>query len=98
MPAPFLSVLTDDCIATGKDYNAGGARYNTTYIQGVGIGTITDSLDAALKVHVFDRKTHQPWPICSPPSHADFSGTDRIRQRLLNHTPHYGNDDDRPTT
>ena len=44
MPAPFLSLLIDDCIATGKDYHDGGARYNTTYIQGVGLGTITDCL------------------------------------------------------
>lgn len=44
MPAPFLSVITNDCIRKGKDYNAGGARYNTSYIQGVGIGTVTDSL------------------------------------------------------
>lgn len=55
MPAPFLSVVTDDCIAKGKDYNAGGARYNTSYIQGVGIGTITDSL-SAIKYQVFDEK------------------------------------------
>ncbi len=52
-PAPFLSLLIDDCIATGRDYNAGGARYNTSYIQGVGIGTLTDSL-SAIKHHVFD--------------------------------------------
>ena len=46
MPVPFLSVITNDCIKRGKDYNAGGARYNTSYIQGVGIGTITDCLSA----------------------------------------------------
>jgi formate C-acetyltransferase len=42
MPVPFLSLLVDDCIANGKDYNAGGARYNSSYIQGVGLGSITD--------------------------------------------------------
>ena len=36
MPAPFLSMLIDDCIAHGRDYNAGGARYNTTYLMPVG--------------------------------------------------------------
>ncbi|MEJ2359736.1 MAG: pyruvate formate lyase family protein, partial [Deinococcales bacterium] len=46
MPAPFLSVLIDDCIANGRDYNAGGARYDNTFIQAVGIGTITDALAA----------------------------------------------------
>jgi len=44
LPAPFLSVVIDDCIRKGRDYNEGGARYNTNYIQGVGLGTITDSL------------------------------------------------------
>ncbi|MCJ7806598.1 MAG: formate C-acetyltransferase/glycerol dehydratase family glycyl radical enzyme, partial [Clostridia bacterium] len=53
MPAPFLSLIIDDCIQNAKDYNAGGARYNTNYIQGVGIGSITDSL-AALKKHLFE--------------------------------------------
>ncbi len=46
MPAPFLSVLIDDCVARGRDYNAGGARYNNTFIQMVGLGSITDSLSA----------------------------------------------------
>ncbi len=43
LPAPFLSLLIDDCISRGKDYHDGGARYNTSYIQGVGIGTMTDA-------------------------------------------------------
>ena len=55
MPAPFLSILIDDCIAKGRDYHDGGPRYDTTYIQGVGIGTITDAL-SAIKHHVFDRQ------------------------------------------
>ena len=55
MPAPFLSTLIDDCIAKGRDYHDGGPRYDTTYIQGVGIGTITDAL-SAIKHHVFDRQ------------------------------------------
>ena len=50
MPAPFLSVLIDDCIANGRDYNAGGARYNNTFIQMVGLGSITDSLSAIREV------------------------------------------------
>ena len=56
LPTPFLSLIIDDCVASGKDYIQGGARYNTNYIQGVGMGTITDSL-TALKVHVFE--SHQ---------------------------------------
>ena len=57
-PAPFLSIITDDCIKKGKDYNAGGARYNTNYIQGVGIGSFADSF-AAVKHHVFEEEDTQ---------------------------------------
>jgi trans-4-hydroxy-L-proline dehydratase len=57
MPAPFLSVMTDDCIARGRDYNAGGARYNNTYIQFVGLGSLTDGL-AAVKEFCFDGAGH----------------------------------------
>ena len=46
MPAPFLSVLIDDCVKRGRDYNSGGARYNNTYIQFVGLGSLTDSFSA----------------------------------------------------
>ena len=53
LPSPFMSLLVDDCIEKGKDYNDGGARYNTTYIQGVGLGTITDSL-TSIKYNVFE--------------------------------------------
>ncbi len=56
LPVPFLSLLIDDCIANGRDYNAGGARYNTSYIQGVGLGSVTDML-TALRYHVYDGKT-----------------------------------------
>jgi len=93
MPAPFLSLLIDDCIARGMDYHAGGARYNTSYIQGVGIGTITDSL-SALKTHVFDQKNLTMTQLLAL-LRDDFSGHERERQLLVNKTPRYGNDDDR---
>jgi formate C-acetyltransferase len=92
MPAPFLSVLTDDCIRKGKDYNAGGARYNNTYIQFVGIGSLTDSL-AAVKQTVFDDKA-MPLGDLVKALGANFEGKEILRQRLVNRTHKYGNDDD----
>jgi formate C-acetyltransferase len=92
MPVPFLSLLIDDCIATGKDYHAGGARYNTSYIQGVGLGTMTDAL-AAIKYHVFDEQTLTMADLLAAVQ-ADFAGHERTRQLLLNRTPKFGNDDD----
>ncbi len=92
MPAPFLSVLIDDCIANGRDYNAGGARYNNTFIQAVGIGTITDSL-AAIKEIVFEAGTLGLSELVEILDR-DFSEAEVLRQRLLNRTHKYGNDDD----
>ncbi len=56
-PATFLSLYIDDCIEKGRDYYSGGARYNTTYIQCTGLGTITDCF-TTLKKHVFEDKRY----------------------------------------
>ena len=92
MPVPFLSVITNDCIATGKDYNAGGARYNTSYLQGVGIGTVTDSL-AAIRFQVFDEKNITMRDLLRA-MREDFANDPQILNLVQNHSPKYGNDDD----
>lgn len=92
MPAPFLSIITNDCISKGKDYNAGGARYNTNYLQGVGIGTITDSL-AAIKYNVFDEQKFTMEELIEAMEH-NYEGYERIANLVRNKTPKYGNDDD----
>ncbi len=92
MPVPFLSVITNDCISRGKDYNAGGARYNTTYVQGVGIGTITDSL-AAIKYNVYDEKNFTMEELMKALD-SNFEGNARILNLVKNKTPKYGNDND----
>ncbi|MCU0361941.1 MAG: glycyl radical protein, partial [Bacteroidales bacterium] len=92
LPVPFLSLLVEDCIARGTDYNAGGARYNTTYIQGVGLGSITDML-TSLKYNVYDTK-RLGWGELSKAMDADFSGYEEIRHKLVYDTPKFGNDDD----
>ena len=92
MPAPFLSVVIDDCISRGMDYNAGGARYNTSYIQGVGIGSMADSL-AVLKKHVFEAQSFTVADLLAA-MEKDFTGAVRIHNLVRDHTPKYGNDDD----
>jgi len=92
LPSPFLSILIDDCIKTGKDYHDGGARYNTSYIQGVGLGTMTDIL-TAIKFHVYDHR-HFGMKALIAALDSNFDGQENLRQRLLNKTPKYGNDDD----
>jgi trans-4-hydroxy-L-proline dehydratase len=92
MPAPFLSLLVEDCIANGRDYNDGGPRYNSTYIMGVAPGTCTDSL-AAIKYHVFENGSLKMDELLEALA-ANFEGKERVRLLLWNKTPNYGNDDD----
>ncbi len=92
LPVPFLSLFIDDCIQNGKDYNAGGARYNTSYIQGVGLGSVTDMF-AALKTHVYERQTITTETLMKV-LEDDFEGFEEIRAELIYKTPKYGNDDD----
>jgi pyruvate formate-lyase/glycerol dehydratase family glycyl radical enzyme len=92
MPAPFLSIVTDDCIKNGRDYNAGGARYNTRYIQGVGIGTITDCL-AAIRYHIYDKKDLTMEELISAMDD-NFEGHEDVFRMVHDRSPKYGNDDD----
>ncbi|RKY88531.1 formate C-acetyltransferase/glycerol dehydratase family glycyl radical enzyme [candidate division KSB1 bacterium] len=92
VPTPFLSLLINDCISKGKDYHDGGARYNTSYIMGVGLGTITDSM-TSIKYNIFDKKKISMKDMLTALKN-NFEGFEDFRQLALNKTPKYGNDDD----
>ncbi|MDR0395136.1 MAG: glycyl radical protein [Tannerella sp.] len=96
IPTPFLSLIIDDCVARGIDYIQGGARYNTNYIQGVGLGTITDSL-TSLRINVYENK-NITLPDFVEALEQNFENRDELLYRLLYKTPKYGNDDDRADT
>ena len=91
-PAPFLSVVIEDCISKGKDYYDAGPRYNTNYIQCTGLGTVTDSL-AALKKHAFEDRNFTMVQILDAVA-KNFEGEEFLRQTIINKTPFFGNDDD----
>lgn len=92
LPAPFMSILIDDCIVNGTDYNNGGARYNSSYIQGVGVGSITDSL-SSIKHNVFDKKKLTMKNLFEVLDE-NFEGHSDIRKMFFDDSPKYGNDDD----
>jgi len=91
-PAPFLSVVIEDCVSRGKDYYDAGPRYNTSYIQCCGLGTTTDSL-AALKKHVFESKTFSMDRLLNAVL-KNFESEEVLRQTIMNRTPFFGNDND----
>jgi trans-4-hydroxy-L-proline dehydratase len=92
LPVPFLSLLVEDCIANGKDYNCGGARYNTSYIQGVGLGSISDML-TSLRYHLYDHKNYS-WDEIMKAMSYNFEGYEQIQYDMIYNSPKYGNDDD----
>jgi pyruvate formate-lyase/glycerol dehydratase family glycyl radical enzyme len=92
LPVPFLSLLVEDCISNGKDYNNGGARYNTSYIQGVGLGSITDML-TSIRYNIYDKKGIS-WEEMNKAMDSDFKGYEQIQYELIYNTPKFGNDDD----
>jgi pyruvate formate-lyase/glycerol dehydratase family glycyl radical enzyme len=92
LPVPFLSLLIEDCIYNGRDYNAGGARYNTSYIQGVGLGSITDML-ASIKFNIYDMQRFT-WDEMLTALKNNFEGNEQMQYDMIYNTPKYGNDDD----
>ena len=92
MPLPFLSSLVEDCIGRGKSLQEGGAIYNFTGPQGVGVANAGDSLTAIKKL-CFDDKVIS-LPELKEAIDKDFEGCEEIRQMLINRAPKYGNDDD----
>ncbi|MGD2248862.1 MAG: glycyl radical protein [Candidatus Methanofastidiosia archaeon] len=92
LPAPFMSLLVNDCIKKGKDYHDGGPRYNSTYIQGVGMGTITDSL-SAIQYHVFDTERVTLEELVTALDN-NFKDSEKLRHILMTKTPFYGNDNE----
>ncbi len=90
-PATFLSLYIDDCIEKGRDYYSGGARYNTTYIQCTGLGTITDCF-TTLKKHVFEEGKYSMDEVLKAVAN-NWDGEEKMRQYIRNHTPFFGNDD-----
>ena len=92
LPVPFLSLLVEDCITNGKDYNCGGARYNTSYIQGVGLGSITDML-TSIRFNIYD-KGRIAWDALLKALNADFKGFEQMQHDLIYDSPKFGNDDD----
>jgi formate C-acetyltransferase len=90
-PVPYLSALVDGCLDSGKDSNAGGARYNFLTVEGVALATAADSL-AAVKKLVFEDHQIMMEQLLEALK-ANFDGHDSLRQTLLNKAPKYGNDD-----
>lgn len=91
MPVPMASATMDGCMESGKDMLLGGAKYNSTGMAILGIGTIVDSL-SAIKYMVFDKKLCTARELYDAVL-ANWEGHELLRERIVNEVPHFGNGD-----
>ncbi len=92
MPVPIASATMDGCMQNGRDMLLGGAKYNSTGVAILGIGTIVDSL-AAIKYMIYDKKLCTARELYDAVM-ANWEGHEHLRSRIINEAPHYGNGDE----
>lgn len=89
-PTPLSSMLVEGCLESGRDLTEGGAVYNSSGIQGVGVADVADSL-AALDQVVF-RDGHYTMGEVVEAMARDFEGCESI-MAALSRAPKFGNDE-----
>ena len=92
-PQPFLSVLMQGCVESGRDISAGGAQYTNVGVRCTGLSSVADSL-AALDTLLFEQRAVDPEALDAALSN-DFEPYESLRQMLVNRAPKFGNDSDR---
>lgn len=91
-PVPFSSLTVQGCIEKAQDLSAGGALYNASGIQGVGVADLANSL-AAIETFVFERKEltlAELARVCA----TNFEGREDLKARLSG-VEKFGNDSSR---
>ena len=93
-PVPLLSCFIDNCVQTGKDITDGGAKYNFSGVQGIGIANLSDSLYSLKKI-VFEEKRITLSALIKALD-CNFEGleNEKLRVRLINKYDKFGNDND----
>ncbi len=91
-PVPLLSVTIDNCLENGLDITEGGAKYNFSGVQGIGMPNLSDSL-YAIKKFVFDEKRYSFDELISVmEKNYDCPSGEEMKLRLINDDDKYGND------
>ncbi len=97
-PQPFLSATIDNCLDRGLDITKGGALYNFTGPQLIGLATVADSL-AVIKKAVFEDNLltyNELVQMLSKNFRGVYNGRKGTewREIFLNKVPKFGNDVD----
>ncbi len=91
MPVPMASATMDGCMEKGQDMMHGGAKYNSTGMAILGVGTVVDSL-SAIKYMIYDKKLCPAKELYDAVM-ANWGGYEFLRERIIKEVPHFGNGD-----
>lgn len=91
-PDPLMSSIMHDCIQKGRDISQDGARYIFHQILVTGFSCTVDSLVAIKKLVFEERSVTMDQMIEAV--RCNWVGFERLRARIQNKLPRYGNDDD----
>ncbi len=89
-PDPLMSALTRDCVRKGRDLSQDGARYIFHLILVTGLANLVDSL-AVIKKLVYEERQLALAELIRA-VREDWKGHERLRARVLNEVPKFGND------
>lgn len=93
---PLSSALFKNCLETGRDLYEGGAKFNSSGIQAVGVTDVADSFYAIDEV-IFKKKQYSMQTLINAIEH-NFEGKfKRVREALLA-VPKFGDDSSRKAT
>ena len=92
-PTPFSSMLIAGCMESGLDVTAGGAQYNSSGIQGVGIADVADSL-AAIHTLVYEETKYTLTEVLDA-LRCDYDDNPILLTELIG-APKFGNDTELP--
>lgn len=91
---PLLSTFIDGCLIKGKDITEGGAKYNFSGVQGIGIANLSDSL-YVIKKMVFEEKRYTFKELIEMlDNNFETEEGEKFRQKLINKYDKYGNDNE----
>ncbi len=91
-PTPLVSCFVEDCIERGKDIRHGGAHYNYTSPNAVGLANLGDSM-LVIQRKVFQERKYSMDELRTM-LRCNFEGYETVRQEFLHDVPKYGNDND----
>ena len=88
-PQPLRSLFIDHCVVAGREYNAGGARYNWSVINVGGLANVVDAL-TAVRTLIYEKREITGTELLVA-LRENFKGHEKLHKQIET-CPRFGND------